>query len=817
MLERNQLKTQGLRYARSLLMVFKTVSMFSAEHTAANGPFQQSFDHLNALVKATGQFTIGFVDQRVMLNNILTTEKALAALENEFLKRGIGALTFQAGMTLASYKRAMGVLAKPAKVMEEAGGLMEYLELNPVEFIRVFPANKNQVRTESGDTFLETDSESFLVAKAMAEANAGNPFDNFEKILQQAGVGPGSGGGQGPGGGYGPGGGPGDGYGDGSGTGIGSGNGGTGSGTGYGSGTGTGGSGDSFASGTGGGGGTGGAATEGGGPRSIMQMVENYFESSTLPGSQPQKSYIELARLIKDMRPEFVLQSFPPERREELRQLPPEQMATEIIEDSAVKWAVNRLQNALPGQEAVIVEEEVVAVLLRSMQASQAAERLARKLAQYVQDVNLPKTTVDRIQDELKWVIVPATQKTAQLLKIVHYTTPEFRRMIEHIKALIKQQDAVSATQLASHYFEIFDPAAIQPPLPEELSRVPEILRTMAPVRTEFWQLCAERMISMLGSEAGGEFLHTQVVSALVTLARSVGIYEDFALIERIGTAFEKLSLEMPEQHSGCCGKALTAMMTGTAVERSIEIFVQKKDDRAWAKSAALLIRWTGQQAIGKLFQALEDEPTAANRMAMLRLIGRIGKPAQELARQRLQHERWYVVRNAVKLLAELKDPELLTQLGPVLGHPEPRVQKAALVAVMESRLPDRGLVLAEALPHLHLELLEEALGELRFLKDPRTLPALEQFVFRDAHGNTQAMLIAVQALSVMPGEHCESLLLHILQDDTLEISVRRQALTAMLRFKSEFIRAGLQEFVTHSRDNSLVAECKRGMAASGL
>ena len=191
MLERNQLKSQGIRFARSLQVLFKVVGVFSSEHASAAAPFRQSFDLLNVLVKETGEFTVGFVDQRIMLNNILTTEKSLAPLENEFLKRGIGAVTFPPGMTLAAYKRDMAVVSRSGKVIEEAGGLAKYLELNPLEFMRIFPASKSQTRTESGDTVLEMDSQSYLMAKALSEIRpaGSDAFQNFEAILQSAGVG----------------------------------------------------------------------------------------------------------------------------------------------------------------------------------------------------------------------------------------------------------------------------------------------------------------------------------------------------------------------------------------------------------------------------------------------------------------------------------------------------------------------------------------------------------------------------------------------------------------------------------------------------
>src|SRR5436305_1716419 len=81
-------------------MLVKMVNMFSADHKSAAGLLQRSYDLLNPLVKQSRHLTLGFVDQRILLNNILTAEDSLKPLENEFLKRGIGAVTFEAGITV---------------------------------------------------------------------------------------------------------------------------------------------------------------------------------------------------------------------------------------------------------------------------------------------------------------------------------------------------------------------------------------------------------------------------------------------------------------------------------------------------------------------------------------------------------------------------------------------------------------------------------------------------------------------------------------------------------------------------------------------
>src|SRR5215470_15199344 len=121
MLNSQQLKTLGLRFARALQMTVKTAVLFTVEHKSVERPIQQSFQFLNNLLKETGQFTFGFVDNQIILNNLLTTDTSLRQLETEFLKRGIAAVTFEPGLTLARYKKVVSLLSAPIKQIEDIG------------------------------------------------------------------------------------------------------------------------------------------------------------------------------------------------------------------------------------------------------------------------------------------------------------------------------------------------------------------------------------------------------------------------------------------------------------------------------------------------------------------------------------------------------------------------------------------------------------------------------------------------------------------------------------------------------------------------
>src|SRR5438128_11755231 len=134
---KQQLKTLGLRFARALQMTVKTAGMFTVEHQSVDRPVLQSFQILNTLLKESGQFTFGFVDNQVMLNNLLTADASLRQLETEFLKRGIAAVTFEPGLTLGRYRKVISLLAAPSKAIEEAGGTLNFLDKNEIEGARI--------------------------------------------------------------------------------------------------------------------------------------------------------------------------------------------------------------------------------------------------------------------------------------------------------------------------------------------------------------------------------------------------------------------------------------------------------------------------------------------------------------------------------------------------------------------------------------------------------------------------------------------------------------------------------------------------------
>src|SRR5260370_25537513 len=164
--DKNRLKIEGLKFGRVLQSVFRLASMFSVDHRAVDGAVGQSYEALNALVKQVQQFTFGFIDHRVLMNNILNPDRRLRNLESEFSMGGIGAVAFPAGITLGGFRRFLSVICDTPENIEANGGIRRYYERNKVEGVRVIAGVKGASSME--ETVLEDDPESLLAAQRLA-------------------------------------------------------------------------------------------------------------------------------------------------------------------------------------------------------------------------------------------------------------------------------------------------------------------------------------------------------------------------------------------------------------------------------------------------------------------------------------------------------------------------------------------------------------------------------------------------------------------------------------------------------------------------
>ncbi|HKW17174.1 MAG TPA: HEAT repeat domain-containing protein [Terriglobales bacterium] len=903
MADNKQIKNLGLRFARALQMTVKTAIMFTVNHKSVERPVQQSFEFLNALLKETGQFTFGFIDNQIILNNLLTTDPSLNHLQTEFLKRGIAAVTFEPGLTMGRYKKVLSLLAVSTKEIDDAGGTLAFIDQNEVEGARILPAAKNQKKDEDGDTIIDTDSEAYIMSKQMAEEQGSRDFmDSIDALLESGCIDPSVraevltefAGRPADGAGYGvpvpvpnlvpvregqvlvdkaagdlssqaPQGGAGTGQG-------GSGSGGEGqvqSGTGGGGGTGAGGpagapgiggggvgsggfratgggtspgSGDGFGYGFGPGGSDGadGSATngefgvvgqrahgrpepgggwrhamglQGAGSGSFMEMVEASVQRSLLEErGDPQKSYTSLARILRNMGVDKILANFPVERRQELNSLPPEQLAAEYIEDTALQLAGAKLKSAEGHSQKILIEEEVIHVLARSLKATHMADRLAQKLAKFISDFSVPPHLQEKMREELHWSTLNSTKRFERLMSLKHYSSVEFRRVIELAKELLKGRDNERAISLATHYFEFLDDdGQIEV---TELSRAPELIRVIPLAHGDFANKTAVRLGKALLRENVSELIHMQAATALAVLAQAIASFESFSEVLTIGGLFEKSLNRDPEKHKKCCAGSLRRLLPAAAIERIVEIFLLQRESGG-AKNAVTLLRFAAPASIESVFNHLIAETDARNRLALVRLIGQLGKGSIEVAYKYLKDERWYVVRNICGVLSELKDPDLAEHIVSALEHSDPRVQQAALKAIIHSRTVRAAPVLAASLIKLAPNVLDEALNELMFLRHVKSIEGLEKLI-RSETCNLATAKKAIQVLATIDDDEALYTLARLLGEEKLDNQLRRAALHALSANRAETAKQVLKDFASTKSPlaEEVSAQLKKAAAA---
>jgi HEAT repeat protein len=744
MMDKAQLKSQGLVFGRSLQTTLKTVIMYTEDHPAAEKALQQSFTSLNNLVKQMPQFTFGFLNQRVLINNILTEDVVLGQLEVEFGKRGIATITFSTGISLRDFKRAVSLLATKPKLIEEQGGIKNFLDHNVIGGVRVLPA-----KTLGGeDRMLAMDAESYLIAEGLLGPQVGTGTQGLEDFLQTVGV-------ERPAG---------------------------------------------FT----------------GSPTETLELANQAAQKALTDASaNPREVVTNLARILEELSPKDLLASLPAAQKLESAGHSANDVAAELLEDASARWAARRLAAAPDGWEDPALEEDVVRVLLRGLETTRMADRLMHKLAMYLEEANLPPEAYDRLRAGLMWSGLSQEEKYAKLVQLDRYNTQEFRRLVNYLKELLGEGKVDRAIQLATHYFAFLDRA------PEEIRRglesAPDLLNAMGGLQTlPFLRKMAERFSrNLLDSSRLDRECHTRIVNCLTVTSQIASTYEDFDLVQWVGAILGRSVAGREAEHADCCANALGRLLTPAAQERLIELYIEKRNDSAWARTVLTLLRWLAGAAGEKVFKRLEEETSASNRMRLMRLLSQLGPEAIELARARLSDERWYVVRNACMVVGELGEPDLPLLLTRALRHPDSRVQQAALTAIIKSHAPGSAKVLAEALPHLHPHILELALDELSFLKDQSCLEGLEQYLLQNKGQKTTALDKAVHVLAAVATDRATEALDRVLCDAGHALPIRRRALDAMSRSHLAAAQELLTEFARRSPGDPLAVECQNILETS--
>lgn len=136
-----------------------------------------------------------------------------------------------------------------------------------------------------------------------------------------------------------------------------------------------------------------------------------------------------------------------------------------------------------------------------------------------------------------------------------------------------------------------------------------------------------------------------------------------------------------------------------------------------------------GRAMTERLLGRLASEEESGARRFLSDALVRQGSLALPILIESLKDSRWYVVRNCVAILGEIRDPAAIPSLKTTLGHDEPRVRKETIRSLTRIGGPQAVEVLQRTLTENDLDLRRQAVISLGAIRHAAAVPALLKIV----------------------------------------------------------------------------------------
>jgi hypothetical protein len=161
----------------------------------------------------------------------------------------------------------------------------------------------------------------------------------------------------------------------------------------------------------------------------------------------------------------------------------------------------------------------------------------------------------------------------------------------------------------------------------------------------------------------------------------------------------------------------------------NLRILFREASDRADIKQYLLLL---GKNLIPHMIQILGELVSRKQRRLLCEILAEIGKQDIEIFSEAINASQWSLVRNIVMILGMTKEPDALKYLAQGIRHPESRVRREAVKAIMGIQSEETKELFLMALNDEDLTVRITSLKALRRFKEPALFQALSKNVSRE-------------------------------------------------------------------------------------
>ncbi|MHB1397214.1 MAG: HEAT repeat domain-containing protein [Trichloromonadaceae bacterium] len=187
--------------------------------------------------------------------------------------------------------------------------------------------------------------------------------------------------------------------------------------------------------------------------------------------------------------------------------------------------------------------------------------------------------------------------------------------------------------------------------------------------------------------------------------------------------------------------QALLQTLNQLLTPETLSFFIDTLSNRALPatqreEAVQALLFYQGE-VTAPLMNRLSLEADAQIRKNLTETLVRQGSVALPVLLEQLGDERWYVARNAVAILGDIRDPAATGPMKPMLAHQDIRVRRETVRALTRIGGQNATGVLLQLLEGADADLSQQALLSLGAMKNPAAVPALLRLLAQEngSHG----------------------------------------------------------------------------------
>ncbi|MHB8709130.1 MAG: HEAT repeat domain-containing protein [Desulfuromonadales bacterium] len=174
---------------------------------------------------------------------------------------------------------------------------------------------------------------------------------------------------------------------------------------------------------------------------------------------------------------------------------------------------------------------------------------------------------------------------------------------------------------------------------------------------------------------------------------------------------------------------ALGQLATDELTDYLIAILLDRERNETTRKNLISVLVFLSDKIVRRLMVLLAEETAAPNRKILADVLVRTGTAAVPVLQEHLFDDRWYVVRNAVTILGEIRSQDSLPHLTPLLEHRDIRVRRETIRALTKIGGQRAVNILLQAAESDDQELRRQALLSLGAIRAASAIPTLLKLI----------------------------------------------------------------------------------------